>query len=381
MHLPKFLTASLAALVASTSIFAASDIETRVSQLEKQMTQVRTDTALETYGATMATARADVDGRGWSLLLGPVYYSPDVDGTEFAYSEDSSTQSLPINGRTKEMKFDWDWGLRAALGYNFEHDDWDVNLGYLWFGSSGSRNVDGGLNGSIIPLKGSARIVTNCNGFGADALFSYSQKAKSQYDFDFHGLDFEIGRDFFNSKWLALRTHFGVKTVWMDLEQVTRYTGGAIALNADTGLGIHTVDIKEDSDFWGLGLRTGLDTRWFLGSGFSLFGNAAGALMYGKFDVDLREKFSLCPKDNRIVLSANTRKFVPHAQLMFGLRYDRYFDDHHQAIAIRLGYDAQYYWNANQMLKVDAKDSAFRYFRSPNDVMFHGLILDAEWSF
>lgn len=41
---------AIASLVASSTAFAAMDMDSRVSQLEDQMQQVRTETAMGTYG-------------------------------------------------------------------------------------------------------------------------------------------------------------------------------------------------------------------------------------------------------------------------------------------------------------------------------------------
>ena len=120
------ISIAIASLVASSTAFAGMDMDSRVTQLENQMQQVRTETAMGTYGAQTATARPEVDGRGWFLTLDVLYWHAKVGGTEFAYSDNDPSANLPIRGRTKDIDFEWDWGVRVGLGYNFAHDGWDA---------------------------------------------------------------------------------------------------------------------------------------------------------------------------------------------------------------------------------------------------------------
>jgi len=380
---------ALVTLMASSTAFAGMDMDSRVTQLENQMQQVRTETAMGTYGAQTATARAEVDGYGWFFTADVLYWHAKVGGTEFAYSDNDPAGAFPVKGRTKDIDFDWDWGLRFGLGYNFDHDGWDVRLQYAWFDSNGSDSTRAGLNSTVIPLRGSSTIVaTSVAAVGTiyDA-FLYASSAKSQYDFDYQAIDLELGRAYYISGKLSFRPHWGLKTAWIDQEQITRYTGGVATPNGqgpnnqgdNLGLGVNTVHIKDDCDFWGLGPRVGVDSKWYLGNGFSLFGNVAGALLFGYFDVDHKERFSAVT-DNRIKLNANRHAFSPTVQMQLGLRFDKYIHNNKQHLGIGLGFEANYWWRQNQMIKID--DAAvLKYERYSDDVSMHGLTLDFKWDF
>ena len=378
------LSIAIATLMASSTAFAGMDMDSRVTQLENQMQQVRTETAMGMYGAQTAMARVDVDGYGWFITADVLYWHAKCGGTEFAYTDDDQIGSFPVQGRTKDMDFDWDWGLRFGVGYNFDHDGWDAKVEYTWFDSSGSASVSAGLNSTVIPLHGSSTIVATANpGVGNPTdQFLFCNSAKSQYDFDYSCVDLELGRAYFISRDLSFRPHWGLKTAWIDQEQITRYTGGN--LNPDSsgnelGLGNNTVHIKDECDFWGLGPRTGVESRWCLGNGFSIFGNVAAALLFGYFDVDHKEQFSADP-NNRIKLNANRHAFSPNVQMQLGLRWDKYIHDNKQHLGIGLGYEANYWWRQNQMIKID--DSVvLKYERYSEDVSTYGLTLDFKWDF
>ena len=66
--------------------------------------------------------------------------------------------------------------------------------------------------------------------------------------------------------------------------------------------------------------------------------------------------------------------------MQLGLRYDKYVNDNKQHIGIGLGFEANYWWRQNQMLKID--DSAvLKYERYSEDVSMHGITLDFKWDF
>lgn len=362
--------------------FAHLDTEDRLTALENKMGQVRTETAVGTYSAQTATAEVQVDGQGWFILFDILYWQPRVGGTEYAYTDQSTTAALPIRGRTKDMDFDWDWGLRIGLGHHFTHDNWDVRAQYTWFESNGSASTRVGSNNSIIPLKGSSTITRRPN--DTNPLFLYCTSAKSQFDFNYDAVDLEMGRAYFISGKLSFRPHWGVKTAWIDLEQLVRYTGGVPQVNFDgtpieAGLSGNTVHVKDESDFWGVGPRLGFDTKWSLGYGFSIFGNLAGALLFGYFNVDHEEHYSAYI-NNQIKIHANRHAFTPTAQMQLGLRYDTYVFDRKQHIGIGLGFEVEYWWRQNQTLKIDDSEQ-LQYERYSEDISMHGLTLDFTWDF
>ena len=379
------ISIAIASLVASSTVYAAMDMDSRVTQLENQMQQVRTETAMGTYGAQTATARAEVDGYGWFFTANVLYWHAKVGGTEFAYTDNDPIASFPVKGRTKDIDFDRDWGLRFGLGYNFDHDGWDIRAQYTWFDSNGSASTRAGLNSTVIPLRGSSTIVrTTVAAVGTvNDQFLFCDSAKSQYDFDYSSIDLELGRAYYVSGKLSFRPHWGLKTAWIDQEQITRYTGGAPTANGNNGnnlgLSYNTVHIKDDCDFWGLGPRVGVDSKWYLGYGFSIFGNVAGALLFGYFDVDHKERWSNAV-DQRIKIHASRHAFSPTVQMQLGLRYDRYIHNNKQHLGIGLGFEANYWWRQNQMLKID-DSQVLKYERYSEDVSMHGVTLDFKWDF
>ena len=375
------ISISITTLMASSTAFAGMDIDSRVTQLENQMQQVRTETAMGTYGAQTATARAEVDGYGWFFTTDILYWRARVGGTEFAYTNNTQTTKVPLKGTIKNIDFDWNWGLRVGAGYNFDHDGWDFRLGYTLFHNSGNSSANAGLHGIVIPLKGSERITVLLDQVPQN-VFVFSKSAKAQYDFNYEGIDVNIGRAYYMSSKVSHRPHWGLKTTWIDQEQIVRYTGGdQIAEDGEMlGLGDDTVQVKEDCNFWGLGPRLGIDSKWYLGYGISAFGDIAGALVFGQFDLGYQELYTRKLPETSIKLNGHRHAFSPNMQMRLGLRYDAYLHDNKQHIGVGVGFEANYWWRQNQML-IMSESFSVKSTKISEDVSMHGLTVDFKWDF
>ena len=367
---------AIASLMASSAIaFGAMDMDSRVTHLEDQMRQVRTGTAMGTYGAQTAPAQPMVEGHGWFIVGDVLYWQAKVGGTSYAYTDQDSNATFPIKGGIKEVDFKWNWGFRLGAGYNLQHDHWDVQLQYTYFRGNGSNSTSAGLNSSIIPLRGSSSIVSVVNG---NDTFVFCTHATAQYKFEYQSLALELGRAYYVSGHVSFRPHWGLKSAWIDQSEIVRYTGG-VANGSNLGLDVSTVSVKDYCDFWGMGPAVGVNSAWHLGSGFSICGNIAGAMLFGFFDVEHKENYT-ANTNGKIKIHGNRHAFSPTTQFQLGLRYDRYLHCDRQHIGVGLGFEAQYWWRQNQMLAIrDA--SPLKYGRYAADASMHGVTLDIKWDF
>ncbi|MBI5273524.1 MAG: MOMP family protein [Chlamydiales bacterium] len=357
------------AAVAFASASAAMDMDSRVTQLEQQMAQVRTENTLGTFGAKTAPASPDViGGTDWFLELALLYAHPRIGGTEYAYSDDDPAFVLPINGTMKDVKPNWNFGVLAGIGIDTTYDDWQLYAEYTYLGSSGSSSMDAGLNGTVIPLR-SAMLIT---GAVRPGTFDQVDTAEADFSFTLNSVTLQAARDFFVSKTLSLRPFTGVTSTWLDLKENVTYSGGR-------DLRVNSVYVEDESDFWGIGPVAGLSGKLHLGYGFSVYTDVSGVLYFGNFDVEHEENFSLV-EDDSIELDADFHRMVPAVAMGLGLVYERFLDDNRHHIAISLGYDTSYFWRANQMLRLEDNDSLV-YGRYSEDVYIDGLKLELRWDF
>lgn len=361
---------ALAVLGLSTSAYAGMDMDTRVSQLETQMKQCRVENEAGSAGANTAVARPDACLDGFYIGAGFVYQQAKAGGTEFAYTDDRVSSTYPLNGDIADVNYKWDWGLNLMAGYNMPHDGMDLRLAYTYYDQSSNNKSSAGLNGSVIPLRASSSIVN-----GQSGSFTLCSNASSDYSLSMNLLDLQLGRDYFISKMLNFRPYFGLVSDWISQKQVTKYTGG-------TQLDVNTVDVNDTSKFWGMGPELGLGSKWFIGEGFSIFGDANASLLYGRFDVRHREVYSADTINQVLNVNGDVHRVVPTAQLILGLGYETFVDDNTHRFTIRIGYNVEYYFFQNQMLKVDREVGTTSQFARMNENLgIHGITVDASWSF
>ncbi len=286
----------------------------------------------------------------WSARLDILRWYSRTGGTEFAYSNIDQDLEKSFRGRKKDLDFGWGWGIRAGVGRKFCGTPWDLELVYTLFKDAVSGSSHAGQLSSLVPIQGYI------------ALSSFPSRAKSQYELKVQTLDLNAARTFQHSERLSSRPFVGVEFARIDQEKLIRYDRGGFEAN--------TFHVKDWSIFKGAGLRAGAEAKYFMGHGIKFFGQVAGTLLYGIFDVDHKEKLTPCP--TRIKLNADVHKMTPKVEWQFGLGWEDEVNEGEQRVSVGVAYEGAYYWNQNQMVKL--YDVTFRRFENQNeDIMMHGI--------
>jgi len=382
--LSKVLTSFLCISAASSSI-AYESLDERLETLEKEMREISAQTPQERLGIDFASARPEVEGQKAFISFDILYWHPKVGGTDYAYSAQIQSRTVTVpgagstvvllparKGEVKHNDLDWEWGFKVGLGCNVPHDGWDIYGQYTWYNPDSTQSSTKAPPSGLLPLRQFGEIV--------------ALKAKSSFEIDYDNLDVEHGRSYFTSAYLSFRPFIGVKTTWLDLYQ--RITYVASPLNDivfpgqfdTTGFDFKS---KGSSKLWGIGPRVGLNSRWHLGSGFSYFGDVATSILYGYFKTFHHEFFPphIDVNDaNGNLFKIRTKKhlFIPFMQMFTGLEWDGYVNHKNQHIRLKLGYEVQYYWRANQIQQPeDASGTSptlrVDYEPFSDDVMFYGI--------
>jgi hypothetical protein len=346
---------------ASSILFAGMDMDSRVSQLESQMKEVRTKTENETYGALTASNAPQLkDGCGFFVGLGAVYQTAILGQTDFGYTSNQNIGDLPFHGNFMEAKNSWAWGINAQVGYNMQHDQSYVALTNNYFDMSTTRKVSVSNPSKIDPTRMSDTFNSNA---ASDAVSDWSLT----YDL----LGIEVGRDFFFSRYFSVKSSVGLLSSWIWLTNDISYTGA--------GNGTNSQYVEDKSNFWGIGPQVGTVMSFGLMNGFSLFADLKGALMYGRLRVQNYEKDTNTDNDN-LNLKAYSHQILPYVTATIGLSYDMTTEGKGNHFKFRAGYNAQYFIGANQMIyPVHINDPSFK--RESGALQTSGLVLDATWSF
>ena len=223
-----------------------------------------------------------INGPGFYVTGDFLYWQPDVDGTEYAFKYKSTAGAgtdFVSNGKLKGIQFDYEPGFKLGAGYTTDYDDWDVYACWTWLRASETDHVINSHPGEdiIAPLWFPASLNITNNYFGS------AKEATGKWEMHYNTLDLNLGRKYFLSKAITFRPHIGLRTAWIDQTFKSELRG----LDYDEG---KATEFHGSNDFWGIGLRTGIQMQFFFDKNWSLYANGAGALLFGEFDLSQHTK-------------------------------------------------------------------------------------------
>jgi len=355
----------------------------RVEKLEEEMAQIGTINSMDNFGTSFTTASPKGEN-GLYIFVDPLYWHAKVGGTEFAFTVEIPQQTLdpefignpPQKGGVKANSFNWDWGLRVGLGTHLGSDNWDINANYTWFETNQTATVQKNAPAFVRATRINEII--------------WMKRAKSSYSVGYNNVNLELGRSYFISENVSTKPYLGLKSAWIDLDQNIHYT--LTFLDGPNAAEGRIVKVIGKSFLWGMGPRGGVNMEWYLGDGFSIAGNLAGALIYGyargsehfKPDGNIIQGVSI---ERRI--KSKTHRFIPTAQMFLGLIWETFMFEKTKHLTLGAGYEVEYYWRANQMTNMEDTSTPNIFIGArrdqvqniSEDVMFYGITLKARLDF
>lgn len=365
-----FILPSLTMLL-STSVFA--------DDINPVPTEIQTIPSPKKERQVTPSARPQIQGGINVYLMGEwLYFKPQEKGLTYALKASSNALTLSSgdrwinqNGSFVSTKFDWHSGFRVGLGWNTKHDGWDFLLAWtrLYAHENSSANTVGTTY--IFPSFADPNIAT-------DPVASASAHFRLHLD----QLELILGREFYVSRALSLKPKIGIITDWIDQKFDVDYTN-------PTGIGLQPAGSydysKNKNDFWGTGLKAGLGTQWELGWGFSIFGDGAFSILYGKFDVSKQDE--LYGSVGGTTTSASTHlkdnfriaRYI--ADLCLGLRWDYMFSDDRIHLGLQAGWEDHIYFGQNQFLTTPNSTYIGINDNENQDLTLQGFVLGARLDF
>ncbi len=284
-----------------------------------------------------------------------LFFQPSVGS--FSYGTESSSTSSIQHGHVKSPDFNWNAGYRAGIGYKLPHDKWDLFGNYTY------------LYGSAQGKAGHIVFPTWASNW-ADSSPFYASSAKANWNMHLNMGDLELGRNCFAGKWLSLRPFVGVRGMTLDQKYHINYKGGTVAPS-------DTDRVTLNNDFWGVGVRMGVNSLWGCGQGISLYGNGSASLLSGHFDVHEREKL-LQADLQKMNIESTTSTVVVDADISLGLQWDYLFSQDRYHFGVKLGWEFDVFFNQNQLFNF-ASPSSFRC--QNDDLAFQGVTLGFRLDF
>ncbi len=319
-------------------------------------------------GAYNSSASYDVGG-AWGFFFSAdfLYWQAREDGLEYGVTSTSSTAFT--SGKVLNMDFKWHPGVKIGLGMDFPcHDNWDIFA--EWTHLVSHNNTSSSVSGLevIFPsLLEPAFITTNT-----------VTNARASWKLVYNTFDLNIGRPYYSGKLLTLRPHIGLRGSWFKQKYSATYLNGFTLFS--------WVD-NTTFNSWGIGPRLGFDSNWMIGCGFRIFGNAAFSLLYTYFDVKkLEEEFITTGGTAALTASSFVEnkkmnsQVRSNAEASLGFGWGSYFSNNCWYIDLSLGYEFQYWPDANKDLRfVDS--SAAGVFVSGGNLALHGVTFKVRLDF
>lgn len=303
-----------------------------------------------------------------------IFWAARQDGLGYVMSGFGAGATSVGRGNVHHVGTDWDPGFKAGIGLGLGHDGWDVMLEYTWLHSHDSSNTvhtNTPANSTLYPLWNIANHFNDPKYFNNRAPVI---SAFANWDLHFNMFDLELGRNYYISTYLTLRPHVGLKGGWINQDYSVRYRANISSVEDDNWR------IRNDQDYWGVGIRAGLDTAWYFITNFCLYGDFALTGMWSSFDVDrrdTRENLATVTTPTRIAIINTQNDFhsvKPVLEFGLGLRYETWFSNNDYHFAIQAGWEEQIWISHNQLLHL-MEESAH------GDLSLQGLTLKVRFDF
>jgi len=194
------------------------------------------------------------------------------------WAEVITRNASSISDDIQQVNFNWNVGFRIGMGYGMSHDQWDTQVYYTWFHTRGKDHAS--QQGAEVHSAFLGNFYVE-NSKGAGLSGPYYESASINWTIHFNMFDWELGRNFWTTKSLALRPFIGLKGGWIHQFINSQWNHPISPLTTPFNVGIENIK----NNFWGIGPEVGINTKWVLHNEhndvFSIFGDLSGAIMWG----------------------------------------------------------------------------------------------------
>ncbi len=311
----------------------------------------------ENYGVNAAVRPITCNG-DWVITAAGLYWNAHMDGMEYAV--DTSVKNDVAENRTnlidaeyKNPDFKWDFGFKFGIGYNTTCDGWDIGVVWTRYHGKASSHDEAELddNHTLLPLW--SNVSTIFAGTPTPPL--YATDIETHWKLELDLVDFELGREFWNSKKLTIRPFVGLRYARINQDFNIEHKGGSWSEFTEN----QNNEVELDNHYRGFGIRAGLDTVWNFGCGWAIYGNTAFSILYGRFDIEHDEtnRIASAPFTKTKILdteeSFRASRFV--ADLALGIQWSSLFCDCQYGLAVKLGWENHIFLDQNQLWRVNPK--------------------------
>lgn len=298
-----------------------------------------------------------VTSRSWNPYITAdfIYWTVREDGLFHAVSGVGANVG---KGTVYDIDFEWDPGFKVGLGFNLPHDGWSLFAKYTWIHSNVSNTV------SQDPTTSNLVSYWSINGSPLQSI----SRSRATWEIHFHDVHLELGRNCYLSQYLKARIHAGLRGafIYQDYE-VSETLVSNDSINR----------LSQDQDFWGVGLRAGMDTSWQFTHNWSFFADFDLSILWGQFDLDRKDRNILTSGvgTTNIHTGVSPHTFEPVLGIDAGFRWEEWFCDGAYHFLLQAGWEHQLWILQNEFIKVPTETDHI------GDLVLQGLTIKARFDF
>ncbi len=303
---------------------------------------------------TPAVAPHVMDGSDTYVSLDFIWWKTFVGGMEYAYSGAvDNGGNVPFGASTakgyvQKPNFDFQPGFKAGIGVNFNHDGWDLYAEYTYLASLSETNhltSSSGRGALNIP-----QVYLNSNVVTDIPLANASCNWKQ----NFSVIDFELGRDYFVSRYLTLRPSAGFKTAWINEQSKISYVP-TTSVNADGSSVGNTPTaalLTYRQNMWGLGIRTGLNAGWHVTKNWSFYNDFAFTALWSDFHIHQKQNLTetFYGAQTSQLTKESLQTVIPVLEAGLGLSYITWWEQSRYRFEFRAGWEEQIWLDFNHFM-------------------------------
>jgi hypothetical protein len=296
-----------------------------------------------------------------------IWWRPQQDGLEYAFNGTSDGSVDADKGRLHRPHFEYQPGFKVGAGLKFRHDGWDIFAQYTWLRS----DEDDSRSSVHSDADGDSNVQSNI--FIPDSLGGletfWADEAKANWSLHFNVLDLELGRNFWISKWLTLRPFVGMKFSWNDQKYNVEYEGAEFEEFNPSNVKLH---MKLDQT--SVGLRTGLNTNWYMWKNWAIFGEFAVSGIWNDFDSSRKDHVATATSEVTLNhINRDVHNVSAVIEWALGLRFETAFHKDAYMFMLQAGWEEQVWFDQNQFVMFPNQ--------TPANLNFEGLTVKAGFYF
>ena len=335
------------------------------AQIERNAQEETTAQAEEEASEESASEEVEIaqieeeDPMGLDIAIGVTTFNPKTSGLlDFATVGFGGANATAIDGDIATVNYEDNEALRYSANIQFADSPIDVGFSTTNVTSQGSATASAPAGGLLFATLANPSQGERATDASADSSLAYSVT------------DLEVGYSFDLGTSATTRLYGGLRFADISQDTTVRYDGQDFT----------NAELLFDRNFNGIGVRAGSETKLALGSGFSLFGQAGGALLIG--DVSFTQQETNV--NGRVPVVAINRvsesQVVPMLELIAGINWLSDIGEDAK-LDITFGYAAEQWFNVlNDVRFVDSSGTG-SLSQESSDLSSNGLFVELGINF